>query len=77
MNYSNPRVDEISAEIGATIDPDVRRELSRESQQILTDEVAAIYLAETNRMIATREEIEGCVVDPNPLLKYWPLYRTE
>jgi peptide/nickel transport system substrate-binding protein len=77
MNYSNPRIDEITAEIGATIDQDKRRELSTEAQQILTDEVAAVYLAETNRMIATRDDIEGWVVDPDPLLKYWPLFRTE
>ena len=77
MNYSNPRIDEITAEIGATIDTDLRHELSREAQEILTEEVAAIFLAETNRMIATRDEIEGWIVDPDPLLKYWPLYREE
>jgi peptide/nickel transport system substrate-binding protein len=77
MDYSNPRIDEITTEIGATIDVERRRELSREAQQILTDEVALIYLAETNRLVATREEIGGWVLDPDPLLKYWPLYREE
>jgi peptide/nickel transport system substrate-binding protein len=77
QNYSNPRIDEITAEIGSTIDTERRRELSREAQEILTEEVALVFLAETNRMIATRSEIEGWVVDPDPLLKYWPLYREE
>lgn len=77
MDYRNARIDEITAEIGATIDVERRRELSREAQQILTDEVATIYLAETHRLVATREEIEGWVLDPDPLLKYWPLFRVE
>jgi len=77
MNYSNPRIDELTRELAITLDPDKRKELSRQAQEIMAQDVPLIYLAETNRMIATRDEIEGWIMDPDPLLKYWPLYRTE
>ena len=57
----------------------VSREISKykEVQEIMTEDMGMLYLAETSRMVATREDIEGWILDPDPLLKYWPLYRTE
>jgi peptide/nickel transport system substrate-binding protein len=77
QNYSNQRIDEITEELSHTLDLDRRRELSREAQEIMTEDLPLLYLAETNRMIATRDEIEGWAIDPDPLLKYWPLHREQ
>jgi peptide/nickel transport system substrate-binding protein len=76
-NYSNPRIDELTHIMATVFDADQRRELSREAQEILTEDVALIILAEVNQMIATREGIEGWMIDPDPLVNYWWLYREE
>ena len=75
--YSNARVDEITNEIAVILDTAERKKLSKEVQEIMTEDMGMLYLAETSRMVATREDIEGWILDPDPLLKYWPLYRTE
>ena len=77
QNYSNPRVDEIAHELAITADLEKRKTLSREVQEVMTEDLPLLFLADTPLMIATREDIEGWVLDPEHLLKYWPLYRTE
>lgn len=77
QNYSNERIDEITDELAVTIDQEERRALSTEAQEIMTEDLPLLFLAETNRNIATREDIGGWVVDPDPLLKYAPLRRAE
>jgi ABC-type transport system substrate-binding protein len=59
-NYSNPRVDEIAAELRTTIDPDARMALAKEIQEeIFANDVPTIPLAQPNFNLAMRQDIEG------------------
>jgi peptide/nickel transport system substrate-binding protein len=61
-NYSNPRVDEIAAELRVTIDRDARMALAREVQEeIFANDVPTIPLCQPNFNLAMRQDIEGWV----------------
>lgn len=75
FRYSNATVDDVTARLKTEMDPERRRALARQLQQQLNQDVPAISLAEPNFLIATRDDIDGFLYEPDGLLTYRLLAR--
>ena len=62
--YSNPEVDRLLAEQARTIDPEKRAEIIRQVQQVLHDDVNAIWLYYRLDIIAASSRLQG--IQPTP-----------
>lgn len=75
MNYSNPRIDEITDLLANELDVQRREELTKEAQQIINEDMPVLFVAEPNYMLAMRDDIKGFVLEPDGLLSYYELCR--
>jgi ABC-type transport system substrate-binding protein len=75
VNYGNPRVDEINDILATETDMDTIMELWTEAVEIMIEDVPAVFLADANYQVATRDDIAGIVVEPDSLLSWYDLYR--
>jgi len=75
MGYSNETIDGLIVEMNGTLDEELKAELAREYQRIVSDEAPQLFLADMPFEIAMRDDIHGYVQLPDNLLWYWPLYR--
>lgn len=77
MGYSNPDLDAVIDELGATLDEGRKAELAQEYQSILIEDAPALYIVDMPFEIAMRDDIQGYVQLPDNLLWYYLLYREE
>jgi peptide/nickel transport system substrate-binding protein len=75
FKYSNERVDEITDLLATELDPQTRKDLASEAQQIINEEVPALYVGELNFLLAMRDDISGFVLEPDHLLSFYELCR--
>jgi peptide/nickel transport system substrate-binding protein len=78
MVYRNPEVDRLFEQINALWRPEDRKqkaESCREVQKLIIADAPVLFLAEANFNLATRDNIEGYVQQPDNLLWYAPLKR--
>jgi len=59
FNYSNERVDEILSLVQKELDESKRIELYQEMQQILAEEVPALYIQSPISLVVTSSDVEG------------------
>lgn len=62
--YSNPRVDELLKEAKRAIDPEARKQLLAEAQQLIWNDCPGIFLVVPKNIVAARKEVTGIVVQP-------------
>jgi len=74
--YSNPKLLEILEE--ARIKPSIeeRTALYEQAQDIWAEDAAIVPLFQGKLTIAVREGVEGVILDPVMLFRYWLLYKT-
>jgi peptide/nickel transport system substrate-binding protein len=74
--YSNPKLLEILEE--ARIKPSIeeRTALYKQAQDIWTEDAAIVPLFQGKLTVAVREGVEGVILDPVMLFRYWLLYKT-
>ena len=75
FKYSNERVDEVTDMLATELDPAKREELSREVQEIINSEAPALYVAELNFTLATRDDVTGILIEPDHLLSFYEMCR--
>ncbi len=75
--YVNDRIVEISIEAEGAQDPDLRRELYTELQQIAMDEVPQLYLFHPTTIYGTRDNVQNFAVFPTKLHRFWEVWMTE
>ena len=74
--YSNPKLLEILEE--ARIKPSIeeRTALYKQAQDIWAEDAAIVPLFQGKLTIAVREGVEGVILDPVMLFRYWLVYKT-
>ena len=75
FSYSNSRIDEINDILAVSIDETVREDLSYEMQEIINDEAPALWLGELDFTLATRDDINGVLIEPDHLLSFYEMCR--
>jgi peptide/nickel transport system substrate-binding protein len=75
--YVNERIVEISVEAEGAQDPDQRRELYTELQQIAMEEVPQLYLFHPTIIYGTRDNVQNFAVFPTKLHRFWEVWMTE
>ena len=62
----------------ASIKPTIeeRTELYEKAQDIWADDAAIVPLFQGKLSIAVREDVEGVILDPTMLFRYWLIYKT-
>ncbi|MEO1200789.1 MAG: hypothetical protein AAFX39_16470, partial [Pseudomonadota bacterium] len=75
--YVNERIVEISIEAEGAQDPDQRRELYTELQQIAMEEVPQLYLFHPTTIYGTRDNVQNFAVFPTKLHRFWEVWMTE
>jgi peptide/nickel transport system substrate-binding protein len=70
VNYSNPRVDRLVKELAVEVEPEKRRALAHEVQEIVRDDAPQGWLARPNSTAVMRKNIRGYYPHPTNLLHY-------
>ncbi len=66
--YSNPRVNELFAQLGRTADPARRRELLGAIQTLVGEDVPVVYVVNPSQIVALSPQVQGFT--PHPLENY-------
>jgi peptide/nickel transport system substrate-binding protein len=72
-NYSNPRVDELTAEANLETDPDARAEMLAEAQDILQEDVNWVPVVERRTQWAFASDLGGITWHPENSLRWFEL----
>ena len=73
--YSNPELDKMLDKAQAATDTATREKLYTEVQKILAEDSPIIPIFQGKLYVVTKPEIEGVVIDPYMLLRYWLIYK--
>ncbi|MEM3952797.1 MAG: ABC transporter substrate-binding protein, partial [Nitrososphaerota archaeon] len=74
--YSNPRLMDILREARTKPTIEERTRLYEQAQDIWAEDAAIVPLFQGKLTIATKEGIEGVILDPVMLFRYWLIYKT-
>lgn len=77
FNYSNERVDEILSTVKEELDDDTRMELYQELQEILAEEVPALYIQSPIALTVTASDVAGYAAYPIDIYEMKDVYFTE
>lgn len=72
-----PRVNDLAAQLRTELDPDARMALASESQALLNELVPHLVLSEPYFVLATGDDIQGFVLEPDSLIRFKSLSRIE
>ena len=64
FNYSNPEVDQLLADYQSEQDEAARTEMVQRIQEILAEEVPALYIQDPISLYVTQSDVEGFVTYP-------------
>jgi peptide/nickel transport system substrate-binding protein len=70
QKYSNPRLDEVLADMESTLDPEKRKARAFEMQRILAEDVPTIPLTTNVAVIAKRTELKNFISNPTNMTPF-------
>jgi peptide/nickel transport system substrate-binding protein len=70
-------INAVAEQLRTETDPDARKALASEAQELLNAVVPHLVLAEPNYILATASDIQGFVLEPDSLIRYKTLSRVE
>lgn len=74
FNYKNPQLDELLLEVKKEQEEEKRQEIYREIQELLAEEIPAIYLQTPERIIVTSKDLKGYRDYPVTMMSLRDLY---
>jgi len=74
--YSNPEVDELLEKAQIAQSQEEREQLYKKVQEILGEDAPIIPLVQGKLTIVAKKNVEGIVLDPTMILKYYTIYKT-
>ena len=73
--YSNPELDALLEQAQVELDQNVRAQLYQQVQQILAEDAPIIPIFQGKLVLAAKDSVQGIVLDPVMLLRYYLLYK--
>jgi len=74
--YSNPEVDELIVKAQIAQSMEEREQLYKKIQEILGEDAPIIPLVQGKLTIVAKKNVEGIILDPTMILKYYTIYKT-
>ena len=74
--YSNPELKKLLDEASVKSSLAERAKLYEKAQDIWAEDAAIVPIFQGKLAVAVREGVEGVILDPTMLFRYWLIYKT-